>query len=178
MSSTAVPFTSIPLGKTTFQITTSVGQSLQTYDLRKGLNLVFLTRPQTPALITAIASWKDRVFAACGRVGCGQDGGVWVFKRGKKVDELERTDGVAEPIRQLRIFGSWIVGCCATKIEVWKSSTYEHYTTLKPLGSRTKTQPDILTGVMCNMPTYLNKIFVARQDGGVDIFNLSTGYVV
>ncbi|KAG9815226.1 hypothetical protein KCU63_g19577, partial [Aureobasidium melanogenum] len=66
VSPTVVPFTSIALGKTTFQLTTSVGRSLQTYDLRRGLNLVFITRPQTPEFITASIAHKDLVFAAWG----------------------------------------------------------------------------------------------------------------
>ena len=66
VSPTTVPFTSVPLGKTTFQITTSVGQSLQTYDLRRGLNLVFISWPQTPETITASASYRDKVLACLG----------------------------------------------------------------------------------------------------------------
>ena len=170
-----MPFTSIPLGKTTFQITTSVGQSLQTYDLRRGLALVFLSRPQTPYLITATTSWDGRVFAAWGSQNQDQDGGIWVFKRGKKVGELTRPD-VVEPVKQLLIFGSWIVGSCSSRIEVWKSTTYEHYTTLKVASSTKLSGSEILTGAICHLPTYLNKIFAARGDGSVDIFNLSTGY--
>lgn len=66
VSPTKVPFVSTPRGKTTFQLTTSVGRSLQTYDLRRGLNLVFITRPQTPENITATAVWRDRLLAAWG----------------------------------------------------------------------------------------------------------------
>ena len=63
VSSTPVPFTSVALGQKTFQITTSVGRCLQTYDLKRGLGLIFLTRPQTPADITATLASKDVVFA-------------------------------------------------------------------------------------------------------------------
>ena len=59
VSPTTVPFTSVPLGKTTFQITTSVGRSLQTYDLRRGLQLVFLSRPQCPDTITTTCAYRD-----------------------------------------------------------------------------------------------------------------------
>ncbi|KAI9750625.1 MAG: hypothetical protein M4579_006394 [Chaenotheca gracillima] len=171
VSPTSTPFTSIPLGKTTFQVTTSTGTSLQTYDLRKGLNLVFATKPQTPQTITATASWKDRVFAAWAG---GASAGVWVYKRGKMIEELESKDILDEPIQKLLIFGSWIVGCCFTKIQVWKSATYEHYTTITPMRSGS-TGGFTLTGAICNMPTYLNKIFVGREDGNVEIWNLSTG---
>ncbi|KLJ08606.1 hypothetical protein EMPG_15962 [Blastomyces silverae] len=186
VSPTTVPFTSVPLGKTTFQITTSVGRSLQTYDLRRGLSLVFLTRPQTPAVITAICAWKDKVLAA---FSSASQQGIWVFKRGKKVGELPfpssspaTTGGTTEPIEQLLVFGSWIVGCGSSTIRVWKSTTFEHYTTLTPPSQRSASSKGganrVLTGRVCNMPTYLNKIFAGRQDGSIDIWNLSTGKLV
>ena len=178
VSPTAVPFTSLPLGKTTFQITTSVGRCLHTYDLLKGLSLVFLTRPQTPCNITSTVAWKDRVFAAWGGEGVGSEVGVWVFKRGKKVEELEVPEGLAEPMTQISIFGSWIVGCCSSRIEVWKSANYEHYTTITPLSSRESSSKNVLSGCICNMPTFLNKIFVGKTDGSVEIWNISTGKLI
>ncbi|KAH8651892.1 Utp21 specific WD40 associated putative domain-containing protein [Tricladium varicosporioides] len=176
VSSTPVPFTSIPLGKTSFQITTSVGRCLQTYDLKRGLNLVFLTRPQTPEDITATIAWKDRVFAAWG--GSNLDGvqGLWVFKRGKEIARLDIPTDLAQPIKQILIFGTWIVGCCSTRIEIWKSTTYEHYTTLYP--TATQKGGNELTGGVTNMPTYLNKIFAGRKDGSVEIWNISSGKLI
>ncbi|KAL9121733.1 MAG: hypothetical protein Q9187_001704 [Circinaria calcarea] len=178
VSSTDVPFTSIALGKTTFQITTSIGRSLHTYDLRRGLNLTFITRPQTPANITSTHAWKDRVFAAWGGGSNGSQIGVWVFKRGKRIAGLEIPVGMNEPIRQLLIFGSWIVGCCSTRLEVWKSATYEHYTGLAPICSNNGNGGNLLSGVMCNMPTLLNKVLVGKQDGSVDLWNLSAGKLI
>lgn len=175
VSPTDVPFTSTPMGKTTFQITTSVGRSLQTYDLKRGLNLVFITRPQTPTDITATYAWKEKVFAAWGGGSHGSSQGVWVFQRGKKVAELEATGNADQPIRQILIFGSWIIGCALTRIEVWKTSTFEHYTTLHTVGAKGDNE---LTGGICNMPTYLNKIFVGRRNGWVEIWNVSTGKLV
>lgn len=35
-----------------------------------------------------------------------------------------------------------------------------------------------ITGGICNMPTYLNKIFVGRRDGWVEIWNISTGKLI
>jgi U3 small nucleolar RNA-associated protein 21 len=170
VSPTSVPFTSLPLGKTTFQITTSVGRSLQTYDLKRGLNLVFITRPQTPEEISATVAWKKVVFAAwSGNERNAEARGVWVYQRGKKVAELESPHGGIEKINKLVVMGEWIVGCGTKKIEVWKTATLEHYTTLYGASSSN------LSGCICNMPTYLNKIFVGRQDGSVEIWNLSTG---
>jgi U3 small nucleolar RNA-associated protein 21 len=166
VSPTDVPFTSLPLGKTTFQITTSVGRSLQTYDLKRGLNLVFITRPQTPEEITATVAWKKVVFAAWGRKSSR---GVWVFQRGKKVAELEVPPGRTETINKLVVMGDWIVGCGTKRLDIWKTATLEHYTTLQGASSSN------LSGCICNMPTYLNKIFVGREDGSVEIWNVSTG---
>ncbi|PQE05504.1 WD domain-containing protein [Rutstroemia sp. NJR-2017a BBW] len=176
VSSTSVPFTSIPLGKTTFQVTTSVGRCLQTYDLKRGLNLVFLTRPQTPADITATIAWKDRVFAAWGGEEENGQQGLCVFKRGKRIEEIPIPADLNEPIRQLLVFGTWIVGCCSTRIEVWKTATYEHYTTLHTVAAQKGGNE--LTGGICNMPTYLNKIFAGRKDGGVEIWNVSSGKLI
>ncbi|KAI2477237.1 WD repeat containing protein 36 [Pyrenophora tritici-repentis] len=169
VSPTNVPFTSLPLGKTTFQITTSVGRSLQTYDLKRGLNLVFITRPQTPEDITATLAWKKLVFAAWSGAESESERGVWVFQRGKKVGELELPRGGIERITRLVVLGEWIVGCGSTKIDVWRTATLEHYTSLQGASASE------LSGCICNMPTYLNKIFVGRKDGSVEIWNISTG---
>lgn len=171
-----MPFTSIPLGKTTFQITTSIGRSLQTYDLKRGLNLVFITRPQTPYDITATCAWKEKVFAAWGDAGNGETQGLWIFQRGKKVGELELPLDLEQPIKQIIVFGSWALGCSSTRIEVWKTSTLEHYTTLFTMASRKGDNE--LTGGVCTMPTYLNKVFAARKDGWVEIWNVSTGKLI
>lgn len=171
-----MPFTSIPLGKTTFQITTSIGRSLQTYDLKRGLNLVFITRPQIPHDVTATCAWKEKVFAAWGDAGNGEHQGLWIFQRGKKTGELELPLDLQQPIKQIIVFGSWILGCSLTRIEVWKTSTLEHYTTLFTMASRKGDNE--LTGGICTMPTYLNKVFAARKDGWVEIWNVSTGKLI
>ncbi|CAG8934070.1 unnamed protein product [Penicillium salamii] len=178
VSPTPVPFTSVRLGKSTYQITTSVGHSLQTYDLRKGLNLIFLSRPQTPEIITATCAWQDKVFAAWGHLRAQSPGGIWVFKRGKKVAALTSPADLNGPIERLVVFGSWVVGCWAGGLEVWKTGTYEHYASMRPQSVQTSSQQQTYTGVMCNMPTYINKIFVGRSDGAVDIWNLRTGKLV
>lgn len=172
VSPTSVPFTSLPLGKTTFQITTSVGRSLQTYDLRRGLNLVFITRPQTPELITASIAWKDKVFAAWGGEGKKAARGVWAFKRGKQEAELELPKGLAENVKAFYVFGSWIVGVCDKRLLVWKASTYELYTVLQSIS------PMPFAACIASLPTFLNKIVVGRQDGSVEIWNVSSGKLV
>lgn len=179
VSPTPVPFTSVPLGKTTFQITTSVGRQLQTYDLRKGLNLVFLSRPQTPHTITATCAYKDRVFVAWGGGHSHQSRGIWIFKRGKLVEEIQVPDRSQET-RQLLVVGVWLIGCGTKTIEIWKyrNSFYEHYTSLAPSGSGVQPGDHILTGLMSTMPTHLNKILVTRLDGIMEIWNMNTGKCV
>lgn len=171
-----MPFTSIPLGKTTFQITTSVGRSLQTYDLRRGLNLVFVSRPQTPADITATFSWKANVFAAWGGGVQGGAQGIWVLQRGRKVNELELPADITQPIRQILVLGTWIIACATTRIEIFKSATFEHYTTIHTMAAAKGGNE--ISGGITSMPTYFNKIFVGRKDGWVEIWNVSTGKLI
>jgi U3 small nucleolar RNA-associated protein 21 len=161
-----------------------------------------LTRPQTPCDITATLAWKEYVLAAWGGddVGPTLDGkdegegegedddgddhipgadgtsrsskqGIWIFRRGKHHASLPLPTDLHEPIRNILIFGSWIVASATSRIEVWKTATYEHYTTLHSVGAP-------LSGGICTMPTYLNKIFVGRADGWVQIWNVSTGKLV
>jgi U3 small nucleolar RNA-associated protein 21 len=172
VSPTSVPFTTVPLGKTSFQFTTSVGRSLQTYDLRRGLNVVFISRPQTPEVITASAAWKDKVVAAWGGQDQKSTRGVWVFKRGKKETELELPRRWQQNVQRFCIFGSWIVGLCETQLLVWKSSTLELYTTLQGVS------PILFTGCIASLPTFLNKVIVGREDGGAEIWNVSSGKLV
>ena len=114
------------------------------------------------------------MFAAWG----GSNGlqGLWVFKRGKRIAEFDLPTDLEEPITQILIFGTWIVGCCPTRIEVWKSATYEHYTTLYPTAAQN--DGNELTGGITNMPTYLNKIWAGRKDGSVEIWNVSSGKLI
>ncbi|KAI1762932.1 WD domain-containing protein [Hypoxylon sp. FL1150] len=176
VSPTNVPFTSVPLGNTTFQVTTSIGRSLQTYDLKRGLNLVFMTRPQTPSDITASCAWRQKLFAAWGDSRDGSSQGVWIFQRGKKVGQLELPLDLHEPIKQIVVFGAWVLACGLTRVEVFKTETMEHYTTISIMTSQEG--DNVLTGGICTMPTYLNKILVGRQNGWVEIWNISTGKLI
>ena len=103
--------------------------------------------------------------------------GIWVFQRGRKCAELEVPDRLNEPIKELVVFGSWIVGRCLSRIDVWKSASYEYYTTITPSAS-SAFAGSTLSGGFCNVPTFLNKILVGKGDGSVDIWNVSTGKLV
>ena len=115
------------------------------------------------------------MLAAWGGRGQRAARGVAIFKRGKQVGELQMPRGPTENITQLVTFGSWIVGCCLTRIEVWKADSLEHYTTLTAPFAQSGAHGSKLTGGICTMPTYLNKILAGRQDGRVEIWNVSTG---
>lgn len=81
-----------------------------------------------------------------------------------------------QSVQQILVLGSWIVASCTTRIEVWKTTTYEHYTTLHTTAAAKGGNE--LTGGITNMPTYLNKIFAGRKDGGVEIWNVSSGKLI
>ena len=85
--------------------------------------------------------------------------------------------GESDALQRILVFGSWIVGCGSKRVDVWKSSTYEHYTTITPRTPGKASGPP-LTGAVCNAPTFLNKIFMGKRDGCVDIWNISTGRLI
>ena len=134
---------------------------------------MFLSRPQCPDLITASCAYRDRVFVAWGGAN-GKRSGIWVFRRGRLVGSLEEGQN-RRPFEQILVFGNWIVGSSSTSIEVWKTDTYEHYTSICPSAQNGKLA---FTGKICTLPTYLNKIFVGRSDGNVEIYNISTAKLV
>ena len=101
-----------------------------------------------------------------------------MFKRGKKIGLLQQPNGPAEPVLKLLVFGSWIVACCPSRIEVWKSASYDHYTTIYPPATKASRQDGQLTGTLCTMPTMLNKILVGRLDGSVELWNVSVGKLI
>jgi len=172
VSPTAVPFTSVPLGKTTFQITTSVGRSLQTYDLRRGLNLVFLSSPLCPETITTTCAYRDRVLVAWGSDSAKNGRGIWVFKRGRYIGSLQVEGTTDQELRKIFVLGNWIIACGSKAIEVWKNESYEHYTTI------TVANRADFAACICALPTFVNKVFAGRADGNIDIYNVSTGKLV
>lgn len=98
--------------------------------------------------------------------------GVWIFKRGRFVGSLEREGSIPQKLTKILVFGNWVIGCGTTAIDIWNSQTLEHYTSIQP-GS--PSAQAILTGCICTLPTFLNKVFIGRTDGGIDIYNVSTG---
>ena len=97
---------------------------------------------------------------------------MWAFKRGKKEAELELPRRWSQHIKSFCTFGPWIVGVCQTQLLVWKSTTFELYTTLQGIS------PIPFTRCIASLPTFLNKIIVGRQDGSAEIWNVSSGKLV
>lgn len=92
------------------------------------------------------------------------------------MNQLELPTTTAEPIRQLLVLGTWIVACGVTSIEVFKTATLEHYTTIHTMAATLGGNK--ITGGIVSMPTFLNKIFVGRKDGWVEIWNVSTAKLI
>lgn len=94
--------------------------------------------------------------------------GLWVFKRGRLVGQLEQPSSNAQSVQKIVVIGNWVVGLGRMTIQIWKNVTYEHYTTITSSTSSEFTH-------VCNLPTFVNKIFVGKSDGLVDIYNIATG---
>lgn len=160
----SVPFSILPLGNT-FQVTTALEYTVQTYDVRK-LNLIFVSSPSTPGIITQVVAYKDVVYAAF----ADQSGdGVWVFKRGKKVRELQQPAQKWGAWIELILFGEWVVGAFERALVVWKTGG-EVYTEIE-IGGR----GGAIVAV-CHPSAYLNKLVVARRNGDLEIWNVKTRY--
>lgn len=119
-------------------------------------------------------AWKDYVFAAFGGTVSESAHGVWVFRRGKKVAELETPMGGwnTSGWRELLIFGEWVVGAFGDGgMVIWKVSSKEVHTEIQYSNGG-----DIVG--LVHPATYLNKIVVARAKGELQLWNVKTGYVL
>ncbi|KAF3916307.1 hypothetical protein ABW21_db0203543 [Orbilia brochopaga] len=162
---TSCPFTLLQ-HSATFQLSTSTGRSVSTYDIRR-LNLLFVTSPQTPSEITSIYARGKELYV-------GFRTGIWIFERGKKKGEMQMDDLTAgrTGIKDIFGFGDWLVGIIGPKsVGIWKTGSRELYTTIELFG-----EADIVNIV--HPPTFLNKICIGTADGGVEIWNIRSGKLV
>ena len=90
--------------------------------------------------------------------------------------ELDLPTHLDEDVVQIIVYGSWIIGCCTSKIVVWGATSGSHHTTLHSPFAVGK--GNILTGGIAVMPTYTNKIFAGREDGSIEIWNVATAKLV
>lgn len=97
--------------------------------------------------------------------------GVWMFRRGKKVGELEEPMGgwLRGGWKEFMIFGDWVIGAFANgDLVIWKAASREVHTEIPA------TRYGEIAGVV-HPNTYLNKIVVARTSGELEIWNVKTG---
>lgn len=103
---------------------------------------------------------------------------VWIFKRGKKIGELEplnpqESGGERDGRwRELLVFGEWIVGVFDWGLVVWKRETGEIYTEIE--AAAVGGGGEITAAV--HPSTFLNKVVIARMDGMLEIWNIKTRY--
>lgn len=112
---------------------------------------------------------------AWGHGNAQRGSGVWVFRRGRLVAQLEQPQSPDQAIHKVLVLGQWIVGCGQKTVEVWKNDSYEHYTSISSTNS-TSQKADFTA--LCTLPTFVNKIFVGKSDGQLDIYNVFTGKLV
>lgn len=130
---------------------------------------MFVSSPATPGLIRRVVAHKDLVYAAFDDELIR----VWIFKRGKKIAELEpvrtlqsggKRDG---RWRELLIFGDWVVGAFDWGLVVWRRTTGEVYTEIEVVGEVT---------ALVHPSTFLNKVVVGKANGSLEIWNVKTRY--
>lgn len=138
------------------------------------LNLLFVSSPATPGTIRRVVAHKDVVYAAFDDALIR----VWIFKRGKKIGELEpvktqesggKRDG---RWRELLVFGEWIIGVFDWGLVVWKRETGEVYTEIEvaTIGGGGEVTAAV------HPSTFLNKVVLAKMDGVLEIWNVKTWY--
>lgn len=98
--------------------------------------------------------------------------GVWIFKRGKKIGELEEPERNHGAWKDLIVFGEWVIGAFDKALVVWKKETGEFYTEIEMSG-----KSGAVTAI-CHPSAYLNKVVVARRNGDLEIWNIKTGYEI
>ncbi|TPX62210.1 hypothetical protein SpCBS45565_g07059 [Spizellomyces sp. 'palustris'] len=138
-------------------ITTSVGNAFHIYDGEK-LSLLF-TGPQSAEPVSAVAVFKDRVFAATGSH-------ISVAERGKEVARYVSDSDAT--IFSLVVFGNLLLALCKDNVvRIWDHTIGELYNEL--------TFPESFR-VTCAMhpSTYLNKVLFGSQQGSMQLWNLRT----
>lgn len=95
---------------------------------------------------------------------------MWIFKRGKKIGELQEPAQQWGAWKELIVFGEWVVGAFDRALVIWRKETGEIYTEIEMAG-----KSGAVTAV-CHPSAYLNKLVVARRNGDLEIWNIKTRY--
>jgi hypothetical protein len=128
-----------------------------------------VSSPPTPGAIARVVAHKDVVYTAYSDNNTG--GGVWVFKRGKKIGEFQAPGQKWGAWKELIVFGEWLVGAFDRALVIWRRETGEVYTEIEMGG-----KSGAVTAV-CHPSAYLNKVVVARRNGDLEIWNVKTRYL-
>ncbi|KAL9339861.1 hypothetical protein Peur_068876 [Populus x canadensis] len=154
-----VPFSVQRLGTETF-LTVSVGKAFQVYNCAK-LTLV-LASPQLPHKIRALASYRDFTFVAFGTH-------IAVFKRAHQV---ARWSGHSGKVNSLMVFGDHVISVDVEgPLFIWGFKGVAG--DIVPVGHIMLGEKCTPTRVM-HPDTYLNKVLIGSQEGGLQLFNVST----
>lgn len=156
---TGVPFSVQRLGTETF-VTVSVGKAFQVYNCAK-LTLVIVS-PQLPHKIRALACYRDFTFVAYATH-------IAVFKRAHQVTLWSRHSA---KVNSLMVFGDYVISVDVDgNLFIWGFKGLDESNV--PVGH-------ILFGdkftptCMMHPDTYLNKVLIGSQEGGLQLWNVST----
>ncbi|CAI5463619.1 unnamed protein product [Closterium sp. Yama58-4] len=144
------PFSVRRVGTETY-VTVSVGRAWQIYNCAK-LRLVFVGS-ELPKSIRALASHRDRTFAAFGT-------DIAVFYRSHQVGTLK---GHKAKIKLLLVFGEYLLSVDEAR----------HVLLWPPLGQFQLPEGFNPTGVI-HPDTYLNKVLFASEDGRMQLWNVNS----
>ncbi|KAG6769424.1 hypothetical protein POTOM_025059 [Populus tomentosa] len=156
---TGVPFSVQRLGTETF-VTVSVGKAFQVYNCAK-LTLVIVS-PQLPHKIRALACYRDFTFVAYATH-------IAVFKRAHQVTLWSRHSA---KVNSLMVFGDYVISVDVDgNLFIWG---------FKGLDESNAPVGHIMFGDKCtptclmHPDTYLNKVLIGSQEGGLQLWNVST----
>ncbi|PIN27151.1 WD repeat protein [Handroanthus impetiginosus] len=156
---TNVPLSVQRLGTETF-VTVSVGKAFQIYNCAK-LNLV-LVGQQLPKKIRALASYRDYTFAAYGQ-------NIAVFKRAHLVATWVSHRA---KVNHLLLFGENILSTDVKgNIYIWAFKGVSQ--NLSPVG-HILLENKFTPSCIMHPDTYLNKVIIGSQEGGLQLWNIST----
>lgn len=93
-----------------------------------------------------------------------------MFKRGKKLAELQTPTRNWGGWKDLIVFGEWVIGAFDKGVVVWRKESREIHTELEMGG-----EAGVATAI-CHPASFLNKVVVARRNGDLQIWNVKTGY--
>ncbi|XP_011019954.1 PREDICTED: U3 small nucleolar RNA-associated protein 21 homolog [Populus euphratica] len=156
---TGVPFSVQRLGTETF-VTVSLGKAFQVYNCAK-LTLVIVS-PQLPHKIRALACYRDFTFVAYATH-------IAVFKRAHQVTLWSRHSA---KVNSLMVFGDYVISVDVDgNLFIWGFKGLDESNV--PVG-HILFEDKFTPTCMMHPDTYLNKVLIGSQEGGLQLWNVST----